>query len=303
MSTALTLTGRRPASAAAARPSSTSGSRSRRASLRNVSGRSVSSDTLMPTSRTTSSSVSWSGAGSQSSPSGGMQYAHRRLHRSVSDTRRSVAIRPKESGSIVPAYAGQQRSNGAHSVSRQRSGSQVLPGATAPCVSLAAVNHPVGPFGPQPEDKPPVADHRRPVVVPVRVVALHRAVQVDQLPHGRVVRVAGHLRQLRVPVHHHVGPEVTAGDMEADPRVTAHVAGLGPVVRGGDPDGLFLRVPGVVHVGQLWPPVFSEGDQYSLPLPGNQLSKPTLDHAARTIAGDPMFRTRAGSCSDTGRIR
>jgi hypothetical protein len=34
-----------------------------------------------------------------------MQYAHRRLHRSVSDTRRSVAIRPKESASIVPHYA------------------------------------------------------------------------------------------------------------------------------------------------------------------------------------------------------
>src|SRR6266702_3294187 len=138
-----------------------------------------------------------------------MQYAHRRLHRSVSDTRRSVAIRPKESGSIVPAYAGQ-------------------------------------------------------------------------------------LRQLRVPVHHHVGPEVTAGDMEADPRVTAHVAGLGPVVRGGDPDGLFLRVPGVVHVGQLWPPVFSEGDQYSLPLPGNQLSKPTLDHAKNN--------RRRPDVPDTGRI-
>src|ERR1700748_2495937 len=222
-----------------------------------------------------------------------MQYAHRRLHRSVSDTRRSVAIRPKESGSIVPAYAGQRRPNGAHSVSRQRSESRVLRGAPTRGVSLAAVTHPVGPFGPQPEDKPPVADHRRPVVVPVRVVALHRAVQVDQLLHRRVVRVPGLLRQLRVPVHDHVGPEVTAGDMEADPRVTAHVAGLGPVVRGGDPDGLFLRVPGVVHVGQLWPPVFSEGDQYSLPLPGNQLSKPTLDHAARTTAGDPMFRTRA----------
>jgi hypothetical protein len=34
-----------------------------------------------------------------------MQYAHRRLHRSVSDTRRSVATRPNESGSIAPAYA------------------------------------------------------------------------------------------------------------------------------------------------------------------------------------------------------
>src|SRR6201989_936682 len=99
-----------------------------------------------------------------------MQYAHLRLHRSVSDTRRSVAIRPKESASIVPAYAGQQRSNGTHSVSRQRGGSQVLPDATAPCVLLAAVNHSVGPFGPQPDDQAPVADHGRPVVVPGRVV-------------------------------------------------------------------------------------------------------------------------------------
>ncbi|MGH3175637.1 MAG: hypothetical protein ACRDPF_17455, partial [Streptosporangiaceae bacterium] len=55
-------------------------------------------------------------------------------------------------------------------------------------------------------------------------------------------------------------------------------------------------------VGQLRPPVFSEGDQYSLPLPGNQLSKPTLDHAARTIAGDPMFRARPGAAG-CGRIR
>ena len=47
ISTALTLTGVRPAAAAADSASSTSGSRSRRASLRNTSGRSVSSDTLI----------------------------------------------------------------------------------------------------------------------------------------------------------------------------------------------------------------------------------------------------------------
>ncbi|GAA3162038.1 hypothetical protein GCM10010486_30370 [Nonomuraea roseoviolacea subsp. carminata] len=35
--------------------------------------------------------------GSQSSPSGGMQYVQRRLHLSVRDTRRSVATRPNES--------------------------------------------------------------------------------------------------------------------------------------------------------------------------------------------------------------
>src|SRR5450756_1527470 len=45
-------------------------------------------------SRTISSPVSTSGAGSQSRPSGGMQYAQRRLQRSVSETRRSVATRP-----------------------------------------------------------------------------------------------------------------------------------------------------------------------------------------------------------------
>ena len=45
-------------------------------------------------SRTTSSSVSSSGRGSQSRPSAGMQYAQRRLHRSVREIRRSVAILP-----------------------------------------------------------------------------------------------------------------------------------------------------------------------------------------------------------------
>jgi len=40
------------------------------------------------------SSVSRSGPGSHSRPSGGMQYEQRRLHRSVSETRRSVATRP-----------------------------------------------------------------------------------------------------------------------------------------------------------------------------------------------------------------
>src|SRR5947209_8050393 len=41
--------------------------------------------TPIPTSRTTSSSVSSDGPGSQSSPSAGMQYVRRRLHRSVTD--------------------------------------------------------------------------------------------------------------------------------------------------------------------------------------------------------------------------
>src|SRR5512146_2225630 len=82
-----------------------------------------------------------------------------------------------------------------------------------------------------------------------------------------------------MPVDHDVGPEVGAGDVEAYPRVTAHVAGLGAVVCRGDPDGLLLRVPGVVHVGELRPSLLPEGDQHSLPLPGNQLGKPTLDHA------------------------
>ncbi len=45
-------------------------------------------------SRIISSSVSTSARGSQSRPSAGMQYWQRRLHRSVSDTRRSVATRP-----------------------------------------------------------------------------------------------------------------------------------------------------------------------------------------------------------------
>ena len=58
-------------------------------------------------SRSVSSSVSTSARGSQSSPSAGMQYWQRRLQRSVSDTRRSVATRPyaSPSGRIEAAPA------------------------------------------------------------------------------------------------------------------------------------------------------------------------------------------------------
>ena len=50
--------------------------------------------TPMPMSRMSSSSVSVSSVGIQSRPSAGMQYWQRRLQRSVSETRRSVAILP-----------------------------------------------------------------------------------------------------------------------------------------------------------------------------------------------------------------
>ena len=53
-----------------------------------------SSSTPIRTSRTSSSSVSSVGRGSQSRPSAGMQYAQRRLHRSVREIRRSVATLP-----------------------------------------------------------------------------------------------------------------------------------------------------------------------------------------------------------------
>jgi hypothetical protein len=53
--------------------------------------------TPIVTSRTISSAVSSSGFGSHSSPSGGMQYEQRRVHRSVRETRKSVATRPNES--------------------------------------------------------------------------------------------------------------------------------------------------------------------------------------------------------------
>ena len=49
--------------------------------------------------RTNSSSVSRWAFVNQSSPSAGMQYVHRSEHRSVSETRRSVATRPNPSTS------------------------------------------------------------------------------------------------------------------------------------------------------------------------------------------------------------
>ena len=52
--------------------------------------------------RTNSSAVSTASPGSQSSPSAGMQYVHRRLHLSVTDTRRSRTTRPYLSISPAP---------------------------------------------------------------------------------------------------------------------------------------------------------------------------------------------------------
>src|ERR1700691_244346 len=124
----------------------------------------------------------------------------------------------------------------------------------------------IGAFGPDPHDQAPVPHHRRPV-------------QVDEFLDGRVMRVPGHRRQLGVPVDDGVGPEVVARDMKADPRVTAQVTRLGPVIGDRNPDDLRLRIPPVVHVGQLRPPVLPEGHEHPLPPPRNKLSKPVLDHA------------------------
>src|SRR5438105_12102517 len=53
----------------------------------------------MPTKRTISSNVSTSLLGSHGSPSAGMQYVQRKLHLSVTEMRRSSAIRPNVSTS------------------------------------------------------------------------------------------------------------------------------------------------------------------------------------------------------------
>src|SRR5262249_27103014 len=57
-------------------------------------------------SRVSSSNVSSSSLGSHWRPSAGMQYVHRKLHRSVTEIRRSSAIRPKVSRSGPSAGAG-----------------------------------------------------------------------------------------------------------------------------------------------------------------------------------------------------
>ena len=57
-------------------------------------------------------------------------------------------------------------------------------------ISHLAPDHPVGAFGLDPDDEAAVADHGGPVIVPVGVLALHKAVQLDQLLDRLVVRVA-----------------------------------------------------------------------------------------------------------------
>src|ERR1700677_232738 len=108
------------------------------------------------------------------------------------------------------------------------------------------------------------------------------------------MRIRGNGRELGPSVHHGIRPEIPAGDVEADPRVTAHVIRLGPVVGGRDADGLLRGVPAIVNVGQLRPPVFPEGYQHSLPLPGNQLSKPVGNHGPRTTPVRLMFLAALG---------
>jgi len=55
--------------------------------------------TKIPSIRVSSSKLRISCFGSQASPSAGMQYEHRKLHRSVTEIRRSLATRPKVSSS------------------------------------------------------------------------------------------------------------------------------------------------------------------------------------------------------------
>ncbi len=97
------MSGRGSSAAVAAMMSARSG-RSSGSPPVNLTSRMPSVSTPIVINRMISSPVSTSGVGSQSRPSGGMQYAQRRLQRSVSETRRSVATRPYASVSIHPAY-------------------------------------------------------------------------------------------------------------------------------------------------------------------------------------------------------
>src|SRR4051812_622759 len=65
----------------------------------------------------------------------------------------------------------------------------------------------VGVVGAQPDDQSAVAHHGCPVVVPVVVLALEAAVEVDELLDRGVVRRLGHRRDLSVSLEDDVGPE------------------------------------------------------------------------------------------------
>ena len=87
------------------------------------------SPTKMPSRRADSSNVRISLLGSQASPSAGMQYVQRKLHRSVTETRRSSAIRPNESISGPSAGGGVVGgSQGGHATS--------VPGTAVPALRL-----------------------------------------------------------------------------------------------------------------------------------------------------------------------
>ena len=109
------LTSGRGRSAVAAATMPTSPGRSSGSPPVKRTSRMPSCSTPMRTSRAISSSVRTSTLGSQSRPSGGMQYEQRRLQRSVSDTRRSVATRPCRSTSPPEPGATGTRTRGSGS--------------------------------------------------------------------------------------------------------------------------------------------------------------------------------------------
>ena len=113
----------------------------------NRTSRTPSSWTPMRTSRTTSSSVRIPSPGIGSIPSAGMQYRHRRLHLSVSETRRSTAVRPNRS--IKPGTSGRPRPPALSRTTRRRTagiprGTAGLGGAAGPAgTGVAFMDSPV----------------------------------------------------------------------------------------------------------------------------------------------------------------
>lgn len=85
---------------------------------------------------------------------------------------------------------------------------------------------------PKVEDLPVLADHGSAVVVPVGVLPLQRAVQVDQILGGHVVRVGADRAELGVGLRDGVRPPVVPVHQQAGPRIALQVVRLGAI--GGD---------------------------------------------------------------------
>ena len=160
--------------------------------------------------------------------------------------------------------------------------------------------HPVEVLDGQLDHQPFVGDHRRPVLVPVVVLARDRTVVLDQGIHRRVVGGRGRRHETGVPLDHRVRVEVVTGDVETGPGIAPQVRGLGPAVGHRDADHVVVSQH-VRHVRQLRSAVFLEGDEDPMVLAGDERTERVGVHVNVNHVRTPVIPEVCAQANDRRR--